>query len=53
MSPVITAEDVARNYRRTVDHIYVIARRRQWRRIRWQGRVHYYLDDVDRTLGRG
>jgi hypothetical protein len=49
---LITPADAARDYRRQLGHIYVLASRHGWHRIRWQGRVYYDLNEVDAVLGR-
>lgn len=47
-----TAADVARNYRVPIARIYLLAHRKGWRRLKWEGRVYYDLADVDKVLGR-
>lgn len=49
--PTITPADAAHIYRRSIGHIYVLARRHRWRRITVHGRTHYHLAEVDATLG--
>lgn len=48
---LVTADQIAWQYR--VDHarIYLLAHRKKWARIKWQGRVYYRLADVDKALG--
>ena len=55
MSPpvqLLTPQEIAKNYGVPVGGVYVIAHRKKWRRIKWQGRVYYDLAEVDKTLGR-
>jgi hypothetical protein len=47
----VTAEDAARIYQVPIAHIYKLAHRHQWRRVRYAGRVHYHAEDVDAILG--
>ena len=51
MTPM-TAEEVARIYRTTVGYVHKRASLDKWRRIRINGRTHYNIDDVDRSLGK-
>lgn len=50
---LLSAEEVAAVYGRSLAAIHVMAHRKKWRRIKHGGRVYYNLDDVDKTLGRG
>lgn len=48
----ITAREASRIYRCTLGHIYNMALRDKWRRVRHGGRIYYHPEDVDKTLGR-
>lgn len=48
----LTAKEVAKVYGCTLGHVYNMALRDKWHRIRMHGRVYYNPDDVDKTLGR-
>lgn len=50
MNGYITVEDIAHLYKLTSNHVYQLAHTREWRRIRYDGRVHYRIDDVADTL---
>lgn len=49
---LVTVTEIAHNYRVPVARIYVIAHRKKWQRVKWQGRVYYHLDEVDAVLGK-
>lgn len=49
---LLSAEEVAAVYGRSVAAIHVLAHRKKWRRIKYGGRVYYDLADVDKALGR-
>jgi hypothetical protein len=48
----LTVADVVRIYHVKSGHVYVLAHRHHWRRIRVAGVVAYDSDSVDRALGR-
>lgn len=48
----ITATEASRLYQCTRGHIYNMALRDKWRRVRLHGRIYYHPTDVDNTLGR-
>ena len=45
MAEIVAAYPITRS------NLYVLAHRRKWRRIRYDGRVYYRLADVDQELG--
>lgn len=50
--PYLTVAEIAHNYRQPAHRIHLLAHRRGWRRLKWQGRVYYHAADVDKELGR-
>jgi hypothetical protein len=48
---LLTPQEIAKNYGRNLSAVYVLAHRKKWRRIKWQGRVYYDLAEVDAELG--
>lgn len=51
VSVLLSPQDAARIYRKTVNHIYRMANYYGWRRITYRGRVYYDAQEVDDTLG--
>lgn len=49
---LLSASEVAANYGIKPGHVWVLAHRHNWRRIKHDGRVYYDLADVDKVLGR-
>jgi hypothetical protein len=48
---LLTPREIAKTYGQSLSAVYVLAHRKKWRRIKWQGRVYYDLAEVDATLG--
>lgn len=48
---LLTVAEIAANYGVRPSHVHVLAHRKKWRRVKWQGRVYYDLADVDAVLG--
>lgn len=48
---LLTPQEIAKNYGVPLAGVYVIAHRKKWRRVKWQGRVYYDLAEVDQVLG--
>jgi hypothetical protein len=49
---ILSAAEVAANYGVKQSHVWVLAHRHGWRRIKHGGRVYYDLADVDKVLGK-
>jgi hypothetical protein len=49
---LLTVAEVARMYQVKATYVYWLASTRKWRRIKWEGRVYYDLDEVDAALGK-
>lgn len=47
----LTAQQVAKQYGTTVGNVYKLACVHGWRRRRKNGRIHYDVMEVGRTLG--
>lgn len=47
----LTAREAAKIHHCTVAHVYNMATRDKWRKIRLHGRIYYHPKDVDKTLG--
>lgn len=48
---LLSAAEVAANYKLRLGYVHVLAHRHKWRRIKHGGQVYYDLADVDATLG--
>lgn len=48
---LLTPQEIAKTYGQNLNSVYVLAHRKKWRRIKWQGRVYYDLAEVDAALG--
>jgi hypothetical protein len=51
MSGIVSVEEILTTYPVTRGKLYVLAHRRKWHRIKWDGRVYYRLAEVDLELG--
>lgn len=49
---LLSVAEIAATYHVRVGYVHLLAHRNKWRRVKWQGRVYYDLDDVDKALGR-
>lgn len=49
---LVSVTEIAASYGRTVAAVHVMAHRKHWRRVKWQGRVYYHLADVDAAFGK-
>jgi hypothetical protein len=49
---LLSASEVAANYGISVGYVHLLAHRKKWQRVKWQGRVYYHLDQVDAALGK-
>lgn len=49
---LLSVTEIAANYGRSVAAVHVMAHRKHWRRVKWQGRVYYDLTDVDAAFGK-
>lgn len=48
---LLTVPEIAKSYGQEPHRIYLLAHRKNWRRVKWQGRVYYHVEDVDKDLG--
>jgi hypothetical protein len=49
---LLSVSEVAACYGISKGHVHLLAHRKQWQRVKWQGRVYYHLDQVDAALGK-
>jgi hypothetical protein len=49
---ILSAREVAGAYKVSVGYVYNLASQLKWRRIKYDGRVYYSADEVDKALGR-
>ncbi len=49
---LLSVAEIVRAYGVDRARLYLLAHRKGWKRVKWQGRVYYHLADVDRELGR-
>lgn len=49
---ILSAAEIVEVYGVKLGHVWVLAHRHGWRRIKHGGRVYYDVADVDRVLGK-